>query len=200
MPIIDWNQESSFNHPDIYGRIGGYCRNSKEDIMRVCEHHKLQIAINPTSEQKILIVGAGFGWIAESWIESGISSICAVDTSAWIQNNKAENAVIDIYDYDVMTSQGVAAIKQVLNVAPEDKIDLCVTEDIICSYTDQECIELAVQLRTFCNRIVHYTSRGPQKPENFTPELSKYNWKLESEWKQLLSPDQILIIGSTEVL
>lgn len=200
MPIIDWNQESSFNHPDIYGRIGGYCRNSKEDIMRVCEHHKLQVAINPTPDQKILIVGAGFGWIAESWIESGISSICAVDTSAWIQSNKAGNAVIDIYDYDVMTSQGVASIKQVLNVAAEDKIDLCVTEDIICSYTDQECVELSEQLRTFCNRIVHYTSRGPQKPENFTPELAKYNWKTGPQWKQLLSPDGILMIESTEVL
>lgn len=200
MPIIDWNQEISYNHPDIYGKIGGYCRNSREDIIKVCDHNKLQIAINPTADQKILIVGAGFGWIAEMWMESGISSICAVDTSTWIQSNKAENAVIDIYDYDVMSSQGVAAIKQVLNVAPEDKIDLCVTEDLIYSYTDQECVALAEQLRTFCSRIVHYTSRGPQKPENFTPELSKYNWKLGAEWKQLLSPDQILMIGSTEVL
>lgn len=197
MPLVDWNQETTYNHTDVYGGIGGYNRNNKEGLSIICNHRFLREAFPFQPGESILLVGAGFGWIAEDFISNGLGPVCAIDTSTWIQSNKNDNSFIEVYNYDVTNDQHKNSIKQILNLSVEEKIDWCITEDFFTGLSDVECLNIANHLRILGNNVIHYITSPPKKT---TETLMTRNWKTQEEWKELLSPDYILMVNSNKVL
>ena len=197
MPIIDWNQEITFNHPDVYGNSGGYNRQNKDYLIDVCSHKSLINLFPYQQNETILLVGAGFGWIAETFIERGFNKICAVDTSLWIQQNKHIHSIIDIHNLDVTNLSDQQSIKQILQLQQNEKIDWCITEDFFTGITDQECLTISSCLRDMGKNVIHYITPPPVRDLAY---LKNRNWKTGAEWKTLLSPDKILMVNSNTVL
>lgn len=193
MPIIDYNSESAFSHPTVYGAIGGYNSANKGFLWLAMRHAEFLPKLDIKPGDTILMIGVGFGWIAENWIEQGLGPICAIDTSRWIQSAKSQHATIEIHDFDVTDYSTHEQIKQILGLQPQDKIDWCITEDFFTEITDQECIDISLALRTIGNNVIHYIT--PKLSEDLLqiPEIGIRNYKTESEWNTLLSPDKIVI-------
>ena len=197
MPIVNWDQEITFNHPDVYGNSGGYNRQNREYLIDVCSHRSLVNLFPYQQGESILLVGAGFGWIAELFIENGLAPVCAVDTSLWIQQEKQNHSVIDVHNLDVTNVNDQQSIKQILGLQPNEKIDWCITEDFFTGISDEECLAIAESLRGIGNNVIHYITPPPVKDLEI---LRTRNWKTGPEWKQLLSPDSILMVHSGNIL
>lgn len=197
MSLINWNDEYTFNHPNVYGDCGGYNRQNKENLYYLCQHFLLRTAFPFQPGETILLVGAGFGWIAEDFISNGLGPVCAVDTSAWIQAEKSQHSVIEIYNYDVTNVTDQESIKQVLGVTGSSKIDWCITEDFFTGMSDSECLTIAQSLRDIGNQVIHYISPSPGTVSGV---LANRNWKTGAAWKQLLTPDLVLMGRSNLVL
>lgn len=193
MPIIDYSTEAAFNELYNYGCIGGYYSENKETIWQGFRHEFFLPKLNIKPNETVLIIGAGFGWIAEKWKSQGIHLICAVDTSPWIHSAKAQHANIDIYDFDVTDYSTHDSIKQILGLQPAEKIDWCITEDFYTEITNQECLDIAIALRALGNNIIHYVPPKPDERLFSIPEIAMRNHKTEEEWSAFLFPDRIVI-------
>ena len=189
---INYNLASAYDEAG-YSMFGGYLVENKEIIWQSARHAELLPQLNILPNETVLIIGAGFGWIAEKWQAQGIGPICAVDTSQWIQSEKAQNANIEIYDFDITDYSTHTSIKQVLGLQPSDKIDWCITEDFFTEITDQSCLDIAAVLRSIGNHVVHYITKKPAEELLTIPEFAIRNYKTEEEWNALLSSDRIII-------
>ena len=192
MTTINYNLKSTYDNAG-YSMFGGYLAENKEIIWQSAGHTKLLPQLNISPGQTVLIIGAGFGWIAEKWQAQGIGPICAVDTSQWIQSEKAQNANIEIYDFDITDYSTHDSIKQVLGLQPSDKIDWCITEDFFTEVSDQDCLNIALALRNIGNHVVHYITKKPAEELLTITEFAIRNYKTEEEWNGLLSSDRIII-------
>ena len=192
MPIANYNLEYTYNCPQNYGNWGGYNRSNKDYLYNLCKDFKLLDLVNPQPNQTILMVGVGFGWIAEKWLERGLGPICAVDTSAWIHSEKHNHAAIPIYNYDVNNTQHQLEIKQILGLQPSEKIDICITEDCFTGMTDQECVQMSQSLGVIGKKVVHYISPPAADPE-YDLTIFPGNKKTAEGWKSLLSNDSIIM-------
>jgi len=183
MPIFEFNEQY---YSKTYKIFGSYTRENRFTIFNQTEHILFKNVLQPQPGDTILIIGAGFGWLAEEWTNMGLGPICAVDTSPWIQANKITQSAIPIYDLDITTSQGKDQAKSILGVGTNDKIKWAITEDVTPCLADSECLELATHLRTIAETVVHYITI-PGNYEKFAP----HNGKTAQEWKNLLTPDLI---------
>lgn len=200
MPLVDWNQEITYNHPHVYGSSGGYNRDNKVNLYYMCQQ-ELLIRLFPFSPgETILLVGAGFGWLAEDFLSHGLGPVCAVDTSAWIQAEKINHSVVDVHDLDVTNAQDQDQIKVILGLDTTDKIDWCITEDFFTGCSDSECLVIANALRSIGKNVIHYITPPPLVMPGPESVLYNRNWKTGAEWKQLLAPDYILMVRSGTVL
>jgi hypothetical protein len=192
MPIANYNLESTYNCSQNYGSWGGYNRPNKDFLFNLCKDSKLQEIVNPRPAQTILMVGVGFGWIAEKWTQQGLGPICAVDTSTWIHSQKHTHAAIPIYNYDVNNAQHQLQIKQVLGLSPTQKIDICITEDCFTGLTDQECVSISASLNAIGKRVIHYIT-PPAADPNYDTTIFPGNKKTAEGWKAMLPNDSIIM-------
>jgi len=171
MPLLD------FSNSDEYERLytGGFVRERKADILGN-DHWALAEALDLQPGTSITLLGAGFGWIAEDWIEKGLGPIECVDNGQWIQENKHLHATLPILPDPVQQS------------------DLYITEDVLTCYGDDEVLAILASLRPVCPRLVHWVS-------TVTPSsMPGLNWKTIEEWKVLVAPDQVAQRGTGVLL
>lgn len=182
MSIADYHREDIFNHPANYGIFPkGYTRANKFLIWDH-DHYFARDAFGIKPREGILLVGAGFGWVAEDWIREGLGPICAVDTSQWIQSRKIIESQIPIYPYDVNDVSDQILIKQTIGC----DIEWCITEDMISCLSDEECVILCKNLRQLGRRVAHIISPT-------TDRLPQHNYKTKEEWKTFLYPDAVFL-------
>ncbi len=152
--------------------------------------------------QRIALVGCGFGWMAERFNELGYGPIAngtsagrivSVDTSTWIQANKAANAVVPILNSDINGATGRRALKAALG-SNNQIIDWSISEDVLPVLTDLECAPFASALRQLSTNVAHWVSVGTVSVD---PRL---NWKTLEQWKALMSPDFVVQRGLSMVL
>ena len=146
--------------------------------------------------QKICLIGAGFGWVAEAWSGAGYGPIVAIDTSTYIQSRKASEAVVTVYDYDISTGQGRNAIKQALGVTGNNKVPWMISEDVLPILNDTECGQLDGWMHDLGTNVVHWSS--VQIPD--ATQDPRLNWKTLEQWKALLPTSYHVRRGSTEIL
>jgi hypothetical protein len=161
--------------------------------------------------QRIALIGAGYGWVAEKFIEKGYGpaadgttngKICAVDTSTFIQSNKTNNANLSIIDADVNAATGRRTIRQQFG-SNNAEVHWIVSEDILPILIgagpspggNNEVVPFCQNLRTLASvGVAHWVSVGTASSD---PRL---NWKTLDEWKAWVTPDFVIQRGTATVL
>lgn len=154
--------------------------------------------------QRIALIGAGFGWVSERLVELGYGpmasgtaagKICNVDTSTWIQANKAGNATNTIINADVNAATGRRTIRQQFG-SNNATIDWAVSEDVLPLLIgagatpggNNEIVPFCDGLRALCPNVAHWittlTVPGAQD--------ARLNWKPLESWKSWCSPDWVI--------
>lgn len=203
MPLMDSNLEATwqslyrFPHPTQgWGTVVGYDALVKDQILGG-DHWLLLSALQSkgmAKGQKIVLVGAGYGWVAAEWAAQGWGPIIAIDTSTYIQARKAQNATVEVYNYDINTNKGRNDVKAALGVTGNNKVDWGITEDVLPMLSDAECSQLSTFAHNICTNVAHWTSVAD--PGNFAP----LNWKTLAAWKALLPSDYVIRRGTAEIL
>jgi len=220
MPLVDSNQAalwdggvSSLYRCRIDGQIVGYTRAAKQQYYGN-DVDTLIAALNTkglVQGQRIALVGAGFGWAAERFVELGYGPIasgtaggkvCSIDTSTWIQANKGNgNATTTIIDADVNGATGRRTIRQQFGSNNAD-IDWAISEDVLPCLTgvgstpggNNEIVPFVQSLRALADNVAHWVTTGVRRFDN--PNVwvgdSRLNWKTLEEWKAWVTPDYIV--------
>lgn len=133
-----------------------------------------------TSTSRVLLVGAGFGWTVEALGNLGVRAI-GTDTSPYVQANKEA----DVMNEDSMTNASRNRVKSALG-----GVTLVITEDVMTSLNDAECLALRAQLAKFNAPLCHFVTEfaNPSPPFNF-------NSKSLADWKTLFPVDTIIADG-----
>lgn len=174
-----------------------------------------------TAASSVLVVGCGFGWTVEALNALGIPAV-GTDVSAYIQGNKSLSedsdisAAITAVGLNPTTGEGLAhfnrlrsVIRTSANVLNEDSttvksrnavkqalngtITLIITEDILTSLTDAECVTLQNNIVKYgatipiCHFVTEFANPNP--PFNF-------NSHSIAEWKALF-PSSTIVTDST---
>jgi hypothetical protein len=135
----------------------------------------------------VVFIGAAYGWIAEDWFNSNkISSFLCLDTSSLIEEHKAQNATVPIYNIDILDQNGVDQVLSLMG----GKADWVISEDVLPCLSDTECSYLNSQMKLVGISVAHWVSIGVPPPMN--------NKSIE-DWKIILTDSFIIPRGSDKV-
>jgi hypothetical protein len=184
MPLLDFDQKETWDslYSCVIDGVTYHFEKAGKQEYFGNDHWALLKAINPSKDQKIIIIGAAFGWVAEDWINSGYT-VLAVDTSTWIHQNKASNSLIDVLNADCLTSDG----RNLIGTG-----DIVISEDVFPCLSDQECVNLSSAMHLIAPRVYHWVSTGSG--------YLNLNWKTREEWKALLPNDSFIERGTSVVM
>ncbi|MFQ5982314.1 MAG: class I SAM-dependent methyltransferase [Woeseiaceae bacterium] len=175
MPIKTWDLKADFDgayniglepdgHPNTRSEIrGGYERSAlfnasdprldytTKEWGRILALFGAQFR----TSARILIVGCGFGWSMERLVAGGYTNVWGVDTSAYIQ---AEKAAIDsrsgianalqatrILNFDLTTAAGRTDCLAA-SIGADSRFDIIVTERVLSSLSDAEVTQMSSDL------------------------------------------------------
>jgi len=219
MPLVDSNSASLWDGSStslyryqqgelVFGytrpAMSQYIGNDAKTLIAALESVGLQ------KGQRIVLVGAGFGWVAEEFIAQGYGpaadgttngKVCAVDTSTWIQNNRGANAQVSILNADVNASTGKRTIRQQFG-SNTALLDWVISEDVLPILTgidpgsNNEIIPFCQNLRTLAPNVAHWVSvliPGSDQDQ-------RLNWKTLADWKSWVTPDFVIQRGTSAVL
>lgn len=205
MPLQDWNLGATWqnayrlkkaSNPNEWA--AGYERDCSMYPAAAFAAGQIVNALNIQPSDTVLILGCGFGWIANNIALITGCTLAAVDTSTWIQTRKAQDADIEILNADVSAGNGRAAVKQALGITGNNKATYALTEEVITCLTDQEAQQLSNWLHDLATNVVHWTTlRDDRKLARGNQEATGYNWKLISEWQALLPSDSFIVSGTS---
>jgi hypothetical protein len=161
--------------------------------------------------QRIALIGCGFGWEAERFIELGYGpaadgtangKVLAVDTSTWIQANKNGNAAVPILDADVNAATGRRTIRQQFG-SNNAEVHWIISMDVLPILTgtgptpggNNEIVPFCQNLRSLASTgVAHWVSIGTASGD------TRLNWKTLAEWKAWVTPDFVVQRGTATVL
>lgn len=223
MPLVDSNQASAWDGgassmyrsygPD--GTVRGYTRAAMRDYYGNDVDTLIAALVSKglTQGQRIVLIGAGFGWAAERFVELGYGpmadgtangKICNVDTSTWIQDNKNGNATTTIINADVNASTGRRTIRQQFG-SNNAAIDWLVSEDVLPGLIgpgatpagNNEIVPFCQSLRSLAQvGVAHWVTVR----KDLSQQDSRLNWKSLEEWKAWVTPDFVIERGTSTVL
>lgn len=192
MPLVNSNDvavwDSLYRCEMENGRVVHYAREAKQQYIGN-DHWALRDALGLRAGQRIALIGAGFGWIAEDWAAVGLGPIVAVDTSTWIQANKAQQATFTILNADTATNSGRNAVRSALGLSGNQRADWAITEDVLPVLTDAECVQVGTALRNLAANVAHWVSVATGSGD------ARLNWKDLASWKALMTPDRVVKRG-----
>jgi hypothetical protein len=226
MPLLDSNLESSWNKqyfPYPYLAANKY-QVFGEGLPDVHNLITALEAVGLVAGQRVVVVGAGFGWSLRAWLDRGYgpianntsaSRLLGVDTSAWIQDptRKAANAEpgTRIDASDVNASTGRRAIRDAFNLQGNtSKVDWIVTEDLLPLLTgsgnspvgagNNEIQPFCDNCRSLATRVAHWITPG-YGPGGIgsTSQIVEMNWKSMDAWKAWTTPDVCVQRGNNVV-
>jgi hypothetical protein len=200
MPLVDSGDASlwdggptSLYRARVNGQSVGYTRAAMQMYLGN-DGYRLREVLNIQPGQSIILVGAGFGWVAEQWMADGYGPLVAIDTSPWIEANKAQNSTITIYAEDMETNQSRGRVRQALGLSGNQRATWCISEDVVGLLADAEAAQMAERMRIVGTNVAHWISCGVRRFDN--PNVwagdSRLNWKTLEDWKTLLAPDLVV--------
>lgn len=230
MPLVDSNDPTlwdggatSLYRCWVNNQAVGYSRTFLQTNPGLIKDIDLLIAVlvskGLTQGQRIVLVGAGFGWTAERLIELGYGPIAdgtangkvlAVDTSTWIQANKGNgNATLPILNADVNAATGRRTIRQQFG-SNTATVDWVVSDDVLSLLTGvgsvpggvNEIVPFCQNMRSLATNVAHSTSVGIRRfddPNTWAGD-PRLNWKTLEEWKAWVTPDWVIARSGGAVL
>lgn len=217
MPLVNsdqaalWDGGATSLYRDGIGR--GYVRDAMRDYYGndVAELIAALESKGLTKADRVVLLGAGFGWAHEQFLAAGYGptadgtangKLLSVDTSAWIQSNKNGNATVTILNADVNAATGRRTIRQQFG-SNNAEVQWIVTEDILPVLSDSECGILATNLRGLAaTAVAHWITVGTRvwnDPGTWAGD-ARLNWKTLADWKALMQPDWVIKRGTRTVL
>ena len=172
-----------------------------------------------TSADKVLVVGAGFGWTVEALVDLGIEAIGA-DVSAYIQNNKGTSEDSEVAEaitavgLSPTSGEGLVHFNRLrstqrtkANILNENSsnnasrnrvkrafsgdITLIITEDLVTSLSDAECAQLQGFIENYAPpRVCHFVTEFANPDAPFF-----FNSKSLAEWKATFPTSTIIADG-----
>jgi hypothetical protein len=191
MPVVDCNQASYWQT----AYTGGYSRANTglvEASRREATQFREVLGVLPG--EKVVIVGGGFGFMGEEWVDAGIQ-VAVTEISTWINANKGPNARADItlLNESGTTNNSRRNIRAALG--NPTTLEWGISEDVLPVLTNAEGTTLASNMRSFCNKVAHLVSIcGPG------PTTHPCQYKTLEQWKALVTPDLVVQRGSFRVL
>lgn len=179
-----------------------------------------------TTADRLLIIGAGFGWTVEAFAGMGYS-VVGTDVSAYIQNNKGLSedddisAAITAVGLNPSSGEGLLHFNRLKgdgtrtrgNVLNEDSSSnpsrnrvkaalgsdptVIITEDLVTSLTDAECATLQNAIERYANGV--RVVHFLTEFANPNPPFS-FNSKSIDDWKLLFPTSTIITDGTFKVL
>ena len=142
-------------------------------------------------EDRVLIVGAAFGFLVESARDSGYPNVFGLDSSDYVAHdpNNDRREDIDILHYDLRDPLLKEHLETALGVS---SFDLVITEDMVACYSDEDVQSFAPILNSLADQVLHITTVG-----SHNPKVSDINWHTLEEWKALI-PTHIWMTSSGE--
>jgi hypothetical protein len=172
-----------------------------------------------TESDRILLIGAGFGWTAEVFNGMGYTA-AGTDTSPYIQSAKdtTEDSEVDaalratgldpgsngMTHYNRLRNGGTRARATVLD---EDSMSrqsrgrvtralweptIVITEDLVTSLTDTEAVALHAELVQYGARVVHFLTENANPNPPF-----EFNSKSLAGWKLIFPSSTVIANGYT---
>ena len=172
-----------------------------------------------TAADRVLVVGAGFGWTVEALVDLGIEAIGA-DVSAYIQNAKGTSEDAEVAEAITAVGLNPASGEGLLhfnrlrstqrtnaiilnedssNNASRNRVKrafssdptLIITEDLVTSLSDTECLQLQNLIVAYATqRICHFVTEFANPDAPFF-----FNSKSLAEWKVLFPTSTIVADG-----
>ena len=126
--------------------------------------------LNLRTNQKILILGCGFGWTVEALNNLGFNNVVGVDTSPYIHSELSNQ-----YQgtSDILTDEG--------NFKPQ----VVITEHLVESYSDAE-------LQTLLQKYASVTVIHLVMTTKHDPDRTDLNMKTLEQWKALFPDHQFI--------
>lgn len=190
MPLVDLNHQSGWDR--LYeAQVGDtvyHFERPAKDIILGRDHFSLRDALGLRPHHRIALIGAGFGWVAEDWINDGFPHVVAVDISEWVHANKDKHAAVPILDADCRTQKG----RDVITAALGGSVDWAISEDVLPILTNTECRDLIQGMRILAPEVAHWIT--PCRPES---GLNSHTLK---GWKHMVKPDLVVQRGRGEAL
>jgi len=220
MPLVDSNLASlwdggpsSLYRCEIGGATVGFARAARQQYYGNDVDALIAALVTKglTVGQRIVLIGAGFGWAAERFNELGYGPIadgtasgklCSVDTSTFIQANKASNAAVPIINADVNAATGRRTMRQQFG-SNSAVVDWVISEDVLPILTgvgptpggNNEVVPFCQNLRSLASvGVAHWVSVGTASGD------ARLNWKTLAEWKAWVTPDFVIQRGTATVL
>lgn len=137
---------------------------------------------------RVLVVGAGFGFLIEAAKDAGFANVWGIDNSPYVAANRGAETRGDVVlvEDDV---RGGGRIKAALRQATGDDVfDWVITEDVVACYSDADVVAFAPHLERLLAgsdpaRVVHVTTvTRPESP----PRPAGLTWHTLAEWAALV--------------
>lgn len=143
----------------------------------------LLVGLGLRVDDPTLVVGGGFGWGME---QSGMSNFAIIDSSRYIQDRKATEAILPILDNSLMSE---AERDEVVAALGGVKPKWVSTEDVLSALTDEEIAGLIGNIHAVIDpdaggAVVHIVSRvleGEPLP------AIQYNWRTLDQWATFIA-------------
>ncbi len=219
MPLVDINDPTLYDAgaTSLYGDGATYGL-SRERYLSAwySDGEKLIAALESKGMapgQRIALVGAQFGWLAELLLELGYGpmadgtangKIAAIDTSTYFQDaaRKAANATVTIQNNDINGNTGRRAVKQSFGSA-NATIDWCVTHLLTMLVGvgptpggNNEIVPFCQSCRALSTNVAHWVTPLMSGPPG---QDSRLNWKSLSDWKNWVTPDFVVQEGTSVI-
>lgn len=138
---------------------------------------------------RVLIVGAAFGFTIEAAHAAGYPNVYGIDYSAHVDDNRSEMAEgVVVVAADI---RGGGAVMNALHQATgDDRFDWVITEDMASCYSDADIQAFGpilenTLLGSDSSRIIHYTTAIPTGGAA-NPRYPDMNWKTIEDFAALL--------------
>lgn len=220
MPLVDSNQAdlwdggpTSLYRALIGDQSFGYARPAKQTYMGNDADLLIAALVSKglVVGQRIALIGAGFGWVAERLIERGYGpladgtangKVCNVETSTWIHSNKSGNSTTNIINADVNAATGRRIIRQEFG-SNNAEVHWTVSEDVLpvligdgsAPGGNNEIVPFCQSLRALASvGVAHWITTGTRVWNDPTQWAGdpRLNWKTLEDWKAWCSPDWVI--------
>lgn len=164
--------------------------------------------------QRIVMVGAQFGWVGERLIQRGFGPaadgtlngrVACLDTSTYFQDatRKAANATLTIRNDQINGSTGRRALK-IFFGSQNITIDWCITHILTMLIGAGPAPSGANEIEPFCDacrllstNVAHWVTPLMSGPPS---QDARLNLKTMQEWKNWVSPDWVVWEGRSDII
>lgn len=219
MPLVDLSDQTLYDGGAASLYTGGLSGLNRSQCLEAwnSDGNKLIDALETkgmTPGQRIVLVGAMFGWTGELLISRGYGPaadgtlagrVACLETSTYFQDpvRKAANATLTLRSDDINGNTGRRALKTFFG-NQNITIDWCITHILTSLVGTGPTPGGANEIEPFCSacrqlsdNVAHWVTPLMQGPPS---QDARLNWKTMDQWKAWVTPDFVVWEGRSDII